>query len=228
MAAPCDTLDGGFESSKLGTKQYWDGAYERELKSFQETGDEGEVWFGYDSIERVADWIEKSDLTQKENSILDLGCGNGTLLIELRKRGFVNLVGVDYCEAAIQLARSVTEAEDITIEYEVADVLDDLPDTSSASLRSRYDIVVDKGTFDAISLSPDNAQGKREKYTVNVGHLLKDTGLFIITSCNWTKEELLKLFDTAFTLVDAIPTPVFKFGGKTGNSVTSLVFKKRL
>lgn len=31
--------------SKLGTKAHWDAVYERENRVFQDTGDEGEVWY---------------------------------------------------------------------------------------------------------------------------------------------------------------------------------------
>ena len=41
-----DIQDGAFVSSKLGTKDYWDGAYEKENDNFDDHGDVGEVWFG--------------------------------------------------------------------------------------------------------------------------------------------------------------------------------------
>uniref|UniRef100_A0A1A9VPL0 Uncharacterized protein n=1 Tax=Glossina austeni TaxID=7395 RepID=A0A1A9VPL0_GLOAU len=43
------------------------------------------------------------------------------------------------------------------------------------------------------------------------------TGIFIITSCNWTEEELINVFQNLFTKYYTIPTPSFKFGGKIGN-----------
>ena len=39
--------------------------------------------FGYDSVERVVEWMEESPLVSMDSTILDLGCGNGISLIEL-------------------------------------------------------------------------------------------------------------------------------------------------
>ena len=42
------------------------------------------VWrFGEDSQERVVDWLDDNEDVSKEDTILDLGCGNGALLLEL-------------------------------------------------------------------------------------------------------------------------------------------------
>lgn len=56
--------------------------------------------------------------------------------------------------------------------------------------------------------------------------MLEDDGLLIITSCNWTETELCKAFSGKFVKHSVIPAPSFKFGGKVGSTVTSLVFKK--
>ena len=45
-------------------------------------------------------------------SILDLGCGNGALLFELRDEGWAGrLVGVDYSEKSVALARQIQEVD---------------------------------------------------------------------------------------------------------------------
>lgn len=36
--------------------------------------------------------------------------------------------------------------------------------------------------------------GKRKLYVGSLGRVLKPEGFFLITSCNWTKEELLNEF----------------------------------
>jgi 2-polyprenyl-3-methyl-5-hydroxy-6-metoxy-1,4-benzoquinol methylase len=47
-------------------------------------------------------------------SILDVGCGNGTMLVGLAAQGFANLAGQDYSSNAVELARQVLRHHDIT------------------------------------------------------------------------------------------------------------------
>jgi len=62
-------------------------------------------------------------------------------------------------------------------------------------LRTTYVVCLDKGTYDAVSLNPDNSSLQRERYACSVRKLTRpDGGLFIITSCNWTKDELVEQF----------------------------------
>ncbi|KAK1164408.1 EEF1A lysine methyltransferase 2, partial [Acipenser oxyrinchus oxyrinchus] len=63
---------------------------------------------------------------------------------------------------------------------------------------SGFGVCIDKGTFEAISLNPENAAVNREQYARAVRSVLKDDGLFIITSCNWTKDQLLSILCKGF------------------------------
>ena len=67
-----------------------------------------------------------------------------------------------------------------------------------------FDVCVDKGTFDAISLNPENTSEVRVRYVRALCDALKDGGYFVITSCNWTKEQLLQRFSAGnlFLLMD--------------------------
>uniref|UniRef100_A0A8C8S468 EEF1A lysine methyltransferase 2 n=1 Tax=Pelusios castaneus TaxID=367368 RepID=A0A8C8S468_9SAUR len=60
----------------------WDAAYERELQIFQESGDPGEIWFGEESVIRLIRWMEKQNIPL-DSSVLDIGTGNGVLLVAL-------------------------------------------------------------------------------------------------------------------------------------------------
>ena len=48
---------------------------------------------------------------------------------------------------------------------------------------------IDKGTSDAISFHPDIAIQKRKQYVKSLSRVLKVKGFFLITLCDWTKEE---------------------------------------
>lgn len=209
--------------SELGTKEYWNEAYLVEKRNFTDYGDVGEVWFGEDSAIRIVRWLCSSDLVKQDDSIIDLGCGNGMLLMELAREGFIDLTGVDYSQNAIDLAQSIMKTQNLTIRYEVRDILS----TDDAVMSREYAVALDKGTYDAVSLHPDDSKEKREKYILNVWKLLKPQGLLVITSCNWTEKELILHFSTKFSLLSVIPTPTFQFGGKTGNLISSLVLQKK-
>ena len=156
------------------------------------------------------------------------------------------MLGIDYSAASIKLARQIEwrrsqERSDkevvepsTPVSFEEHDILSrTLP---SEMMQGGFDVVLDKGTFDAISLSSErDAAGHRvcETYCSSVKPLIRDGGLFIITSCNWTETELLAWFGSrdasaegAFKLKDRIKYPKFTFGGQTGQSVVTLCFEK--
>jgi len=265
----------------LGTKDYWDSAYQKELSNFTEIGDEGTVWFGRDALRRVGKWLADQNFEKENSLVLDLGSGNGSTLLSLASSGWRRLTGVDYSRGAVQLAASIarrkvedgwlkgfhvielTGDEDKTVEagavpdvaatnrllaaapshdasqcpyisYAVFDITIPLLHSSAPPL-PRFDLILDKGTFDAISLCPEEAEEKKRFYIDFVKTALKRTssdggggvegvGVFCLTSCNWTEEELVRMFDPYFDLKDRIEFPSFQFGGKTGSTVTSLVF----
>ncbi|KAF2635750.1 methyltransferase-like protein-like protein 10 [Massarina eburnea CBS 473.64] len=243
--------------SSLGTRAYWDSAYTTERQNFaQNTDDEGTVWFSDAGAEErmcqfLEDLAEEGELVKGEESasgeddeegeqptrFLDLGTGNGHLLFSLREDGWMGgLVGVDYSAQSIALAHEVLRNKNLAqrscvsfYEYDI------LASTTSppAWLAAGFDVVLDKGTFDAISLSAEtDGNGHRicEGYREKVEGLVKQGGRFLITSCNWTEEELRGWFEgDESTLVyeDKVKYPSFRFGGKEGSSVCTLCFKRR-
>ncbi|KAI8118263.1 hypothetical protein FF38_04263 [Lucilia cuprina] len=210
--------------SELGTKDYWERAYEREITNYKNNGDVGEIWFDEDSQMRVINWIMKQEDIEDDVSIIDLGCGNGMLLVELAREGYTNLLGVDYSAKAVDLAESIAKDQDLKIAYKQADLMD----VEACKKMGEFGIVHDKGTYDAISLCPENPKEQRELYMQTVRNMMNETSIFIITSCNWTEEELIISFKGKFEKLCSIPTPSFKFAGKVGSVVTSIVFKKVL
>ncbi|TDH01360.1 hypothetical protein EPR50_G00179760 [Perca flavescens] len=212
--------DNDFEPSKLGTKEYWEDAYQKELETFTDIGDVGEIWFGEGSMSRVLRWMDKANIPENA-AILDIGTGNGAFLVELAKHGYRNLTGIDYSSASVELARTILHTEGLTdVTVKEMDFLNCHGDLKG------FDVCIDKGTFDAISLNPDNSKEGKKMYLKVLKDALKDKGFFAVTSCNWTKEQLLDRFSEGFDFVQELPTTSFQFGGKTGNSVTALIFKR--
>ncbi|XP_077206163.1 EEF1A lysine methyltransferase 2 isoform X2 [Paroedura picta] len=210
------------ENHEVTSKWVWDAAYECELQHFEDSGDAGEIWFGEESIRRLIGWLEKQKIPL-DSCILDIGTGNGVLLVELAKSGYTDLVGIDYSPGAIQLSKKIMEKEGLPqVKLQVEDILNPSDELSG------FHVCIDKGTFDAVSLNPENAAEKRKHYVKSVHRVLKSGGFFLITSCNWTREELLNEFGEGFLLLEELPTSVFCYGGKTGNNVTVLVFQKKI
>lgn len=150
------------------------------------------------------------------------------MLIELAQEGFSKLVGVDYSLQAVELAMNIAKDYGFSesIDYHVVDMVKESGNKKLESL-GVFKVVHDKGTYDAISLNPDNPKEKRMAYLRNVLRLMTPDGYFIITSCNWTEEELRTTFQDLFVQEFVIPSPQFKFGGKTGSVVSSVVFKRK-
>ena len=153
------------------------------------------------------------------------------------------------------------------IRFEKWDILsgDGMPASSSSSSSSSssclldasddvagddaFDVLLDKGTFDAISLDPalhnssstssaTRSSNSRDGETSSLGEMYvdrltplmkRDTGMLIVTSCNWTEKELCLWFARSGLLepVAGIAYPTFTFAGKKGQTISSVVFRRR-
>ncbi|CAG9532684.1 unnamed protein product [Cercopithifilaria johnstoni] len=211
--------------SNLATKEYWSEHYKRELKNFEEFGDEGEIWFGRIAENRLVKYVNGNEQLSKSCKLIDFGCGNGSLLRALRQEGYSFLCGVDYSEEAILLARELTERQcaesSIQIDFRIVDLL------SETINLGKFDAVLDKGTWDALSLSVDR-DFRLRKYKANVCKTLRSCGLFIICSCNYLSNELKKQFnDEELGFLEEIPPKnIFEFGGRAGSTTTCMVFQR--
>ncbi|CAI7594704.1 hypothetical protein N7533_006880 [Penicillium manginii] len=98
--------------------------------------------------------------------------------------------------------------------------------------RGGFDIVLDKGTFDAISLAGDAKETRVcERYPSIVRRLIRAGGFLIVTSCNWTEEELVHWFTAAegsdrFVVWGRVEYPRFRFGGQEGQGVCTVCFQR--
>ncbi|KAE8259485.1 hypothetical protein A4X13_0g991 [Tilletia indica] len=234
--------------SKLGTKSHWDGVYERELTNWEDHRDEGEVWFGEEAVERMVTYLERAfededldaALLQGPQAVLDLGMGNGHLLFALHESPDIDvepasLLGIDYSPASVALAQRIGQEKEEGAEEVRFEQVDLMSADAVGHLagEEKWAIVCDKGTLDAIALSsqPINDILPVDRYTDAVGKLTRPDGIFLITSCNFTKDELIRRFaereGSLFDVEKVVPAPTFTFGGQTGSSTTTIAFRRR-
>lgn len=83
------------------------------------------------------------------------------------------------------------------------DVLGDV--TTNNEVNMKCDLLLDKGTFDAISLMEDFGSEVRERYLKACHNLLKKDGLFLIATCNWTIDEIEQHMATCTELISEPP-----------------------
>ncbi|PGH11576.1 hypothetical protein AJ80_07046 [Polytolypa hystricis UAMH7299] len=228
-------------------------------------------------------------------TILDLGTGNGSMLTLLRDEGGFtgDMVGVDYSEKSVELARALLHAdrsnsnnsngqqeqgqgeEEANVRFEVYDIFDTTDEVRGKdwfpAQKDGFDIVLDKGTFDAVSLSADvvvqdsasdggggGGSGEEKKMVVSgkvvqrricetypgiVTRLVRPGGFLVVTSCNWTEEELVRWFTAAaldrikdedkggggdgLDVWGRVEYPKFRFGGQEGQGVCTVCFQRR-
>ena len=246
----------------------WDKLYTTELSNHAaDPSDIGTCWFDDSDAEAkvvqlLADLADPdssvapgADITldQSTTSFLDLGCGNGSLLLGLRDDGWAGpMLGVDYSTQSVSLAQRVAaqRLEDSDGDFPevlfrewdvVAGPIPDALNTTDPASPQEWDVVLDKGTFDAISLSDEtDAQGRRlnEAYRDRIWRLVRPRGgLFIITSCNWTEAELRRWFDGVggegegeqkggLVEVARVQYRTFSFGGVKGQTISTLCFRR--
>lgn len=210
--------------SKLGEVNYWDELYKKENQQFKNNNNlGGEVWFGETVQDKVLNYIYQN-FENKEISILDIGCGNCEFLIELINEEYTNLTGIDYSNELMNFINEKLSKKQILdkITFKIAD-LNKTNELSNIFINKKFELLHDKGTFDAFMLSSTN---DHEKYIENIISVSDKNACFIITSCNFTKDELLVFFKNEKVVYKKeLPHKKFQFGGQSGQTVTTLVFE---
>ena len=149
--------------SQFKDKQYWDSFFKtlKHKESFE--------WYGAfpnyrETIFFVLAQLSQQNGKKKEFVIANIGCGNSTLahdIVAAYPAFLIHVDSYDYSEQVVAEMQAKNQAKD-RLKYEVADLLKPIPQ----EMVGKYDIVIDKGTLDAIlpEDKPDNIKEIQEVY----------------------------------------------------------------
>ena len=196
--------------------------------------------------------ITFSNSNTSTSNFIDLGTGNGHFLFELMldedfDENFVNnnrLLGCDYSAKSIELAKNIqkekfldNESIQKQLNFEVIDLFDEKSqffNTVKNDKNEKFEVVTDKGTLDAIALSGMTKFSESlekeislvDYYPHIIDNLLAQNGLLLITSCNFTQEELIRIIESTGNLkyYKNVNYPSIEFGGIKGSTICTVAF----
>jgi D-alanine-D-alanine ligase len=131
---------------------------------------DGDVVENNENTRREVDFIISAAAIQPHSQILDLCCGQGRHCLELARRGFKNVTGVDRSRYLIRLAKKRAQTENLMVVFKEGDARNPrLPDMS-------FDCVAIMGnSFGYFSNKQDD-----EKVLTTVGKLLRPSGQLVL------------------------------------------------
>lgn len=146
----------------------------------------------------MVDWALEHVPTDPPPSILEVGAGNGNLLFALQEAGYApeRMCGLDYSADAVKLAQAIATSKaqergdgdaggkgpDAITFIECDFLSEDVPPLHGEG-PAAWDLVLDKGTFDAMALAGQDERGVNiaDGYPLRVGRAVKPGGFFLIT-----------------------------------------------
>ena len=128
------------------------------------------------------------EISWKNKSVLDVGCGTGLFAYRVAKKG-AKVLGIDYADEAIDIANKTHVHKNL--EFKKINV---------SHVKGKYDVIVSIGTLEHMD-KPFNMLKNLKKH-------LNKNGKIIVTTPNWTNPRgyilmtLTMLFDSPITLAD--------------------------
>jgi D-alanine-D-alanine ligase len=131
---------------------------------------DGDVVENAENTRREVDFIVSAAAIQSHSTILDLCCGQGRHCLELSRRGFKNVLGVDRSRYLIRLAKKRAQNESLSVLFKEGDARNPrVPETS-------IDCVAIMGnSFGYFSNKLDD-----EKVLASVGKILRPSGQLVL------------------------------------------------
>ena len=149
--------------SFLSTRRFWDDHF-KDLKLVEE-------WIA--SPEHLRDLVE-AVTPDRLSSILEVGCGNSALAYHLAAAGYARVLAVDFSRTALEWQTKNGRAKAVALAQ---------MDVCSLAVRSgTLDVVVDKGTLDAILCDSTHGHENVERMCREISRALRAGGVYLHVS----------------------------------------------
>lgn len=161
-----------------GSAGFWDRRY-----ATHEPEDGTHDWLG--PYSRFREPICTATGGNRTARVLDLGCGTSGLLEDLWDDGYRHLVGVDLSAAAVEIMHRRNSEVRPGIQWLACDV---------GRLRFEsccFDLVVDKGTMDAVMCNEDGDPLQIVRMISEVSRVLRVGGTYLVLSCSANPRQAL-------------------------------------
>mmetsp|Transcript_21837 Transcript_21837/g.24377 ORF Transcript_21837/g.24377 Transcript_21837/m.24377 type:complete len:429 (+) Transcript_21837:37-1323(+) len=208
----------------FGSKEFWDKRY-----SGLKTGSNVLTYDWYVDYSAVLPVLEKyvpcckEDVKAKRDSlkILNVGCGNSLMSEEMWADGFKDSVNIDFVGSVITYMQERAIDKDIKgCKYFMMDIkkLDE-----KVAPKGGFDLVIDKGTLDAIFCTPASLENLDIALTA-VSSALKKDGYCIIVSCAFNSERIRLLTQKQYNW-ELVSTTELASRDRQETQIFAIVFK---
>ena len=137
------------------------------------------IWAKFTNIE--VDYIISKCNLKSYDKILDVGCGMGRHSLEFSRKGFNNILGIDYAKELINVAIKKAKEESLDVKFKIQDIL------NTEILENDYDYDCVLCLYDVIgSYTDDN---KNKMFLTKISQSLKKGGKAIISVMNFASTE---------------------------------------
>jgi SAM-dependent methyltransferase len=144
-----------------GQLEYWDDRYSKRIEPFD--------WYQtYSDLKEII-----TPYLEKENKILNVGCGNSTMSEEMYNDGYENITNIDFSSKAISQMEERCRVKYPKMIFKIMNVCE-MKDFETGSFNN----VIDKGTLDSI-LSTDDPIINSEKMINEIYRILSPGSVFI-------------------------------------------------
>ena len=157
----------GCEADARGENEWWQSFFDEDWKRFSfDTVDP-------ERTQKEVDFLADVMGLKKDDRILDLCCGIGRHSLELARRGFTDITGLDYTSEYLNEAISTAKKERLTVQFIQGDMRE-IP--FEAEFDAIYNVFTSFGYF--------KTNSENEKVITSIARTLKSGGRFFIDTIN--------------------------------------------